>query len=208
MTSTGPSLGESPAMSGRDLRRLETRARLFDAAVAEIGRVGLPGADVSTITRAIGVARGTFYFHFPTKEHVLVELHHAEEAKIVARLKDRTAHDATLESMLKAVTGELLAAERRLGDVMFRDMLALVFSSTRPADARLEDHPLAQYVVDVISQAQRDGRLPKRSDPHQFALIFLTGMFALLTTRPSSRDSGKNILNIYVRTIVSGMEVR
>ena len=70
----------------REAQRLETRARVFDAAVAEIGRSGLAGADVSTIARAAGVVRGTFYFHFPTKEHVLVELERTEEVKIVERL--------------------------------------------------------------------------------------------------------------------------
>lgn len=51
---------------------------MFDAAVAEIGRSGLAGADVSAIVAAAGVARGTFYFHFPTKEHVVVEAERAE----------------------------------------------------------------------------------------------------------------------------------
>ena len=76
----------SPSVSTREARRVETRARLFDAAIAEIGRSGLAGADVSTIAATVGVARGTFYFHFPTKEHVVVEAERAEEAKIVARL--------------------------------------------------------------------------------------------------------------------------
>ncbi len=70
---------------------METRARLFDAALAEIGRSGLAGADVSAIASAAGVVRGTFYFHFPTKEHVLVELERAEEVKIVEELDG--AHD-------------------------------------------------------------------------------------------------------------------
>ncbi len=80
-TEPGPS-----TLNARDAQRLETRTRLFDAAVAEIGRAGLAGADVSTIAAAAGVARGTFYFHFPTKEHVVVEAERGEEAKIVARL--------------------------------------------------------------------------------------------------------------------------
>ena len=61
------------------------------AAVTGIDRSGLAGADVSAIAATAGVVRGTFYFHFPTKEHVVVELERAEEAKIVAKLDTRTS---------------------------------------------------------------------------------------------------------------------
>ncbi|MGH3296389.1 MAG: helix-turn-helix domain-containing protein, partial [Trebonia sp.] len=60
--------------NGRAVRRRETRERVYTAAVTEFRRVGMAAADVSVITGEAGVARGTFYFHFPTKEHVLAEL--------------------------------------------------------------------------------------------------------------------------------------
>src|SRR5665811_1650432 len=88
-SSTSTAEHASSTASSREAQRLETRTRLFDAAVAEIGRSGLAGADVSTIAAAAGVVRGTFYFHFPTKEHVVVEVERAEEAKIVGRLGAR-----------------------------------------------------------------------------------------------------------------------
>ena len=47
----------------------------------------MAAADVSVITREAGVARGTFYFHFPTKEHVLAELERHEEARLAAQLE-------------------------------------------------------------------------------------------------------------------------
>ena len=122
------------AVSTRESQRLETRARLFDAAVTEISRSGLAGADVSTIVAAAGVARGTFYFHFPTKEHVVVEAERAEEFKIVARLATQAPDLNDLPSMLSLLVREVLAAERRLGPVFFRDMLGLHFSSARPME--------------------------------------------------------------------------
>ena len=63
------------------------------------------------------MARGTFYFHFPTKEHVVVEVERSEEAKIVARLGPNKPPD--LLSMLQMLVREVLAAERRLGPVFF-----------------------------------------------------------------------------------------
>src|ERR1700739_2612073 len=103
----------------REVQRLETRARLYDAAVSEIGRYGLAGADVSAIASAAGVVRGTFYFHFPTKEHVLLELGRNEESRIVGELRDAQTKAKDLASVLSLLVGHVLAAERRLGPVVF-----------------------------------------------------------------------------------------
>src|SRR5687768_11986942 len=65
--------------SAREAKRLQTRERLLGAAVAEFKRSGMAEADVAAIVAAAGVAHGTFFFHFPTKEHVLLELEKREE---------------------------------------------------------------------------------------------------------------------------------
>ncbi len=84
------------------------------------------------------MARGTFYFHFPTKEHVVVEVERAEEARIVAELGRRSSRSRmTWRSVLSLLVRDVLAAERRLGPVFFRDMLGLHFSSTRPVEDEL-----------------------------------------------------------------------
>lgn len=198
----------SSAVRSRDAQRLETRARVFDAAVAEIGRSGLAGADVSAIARAAGVVRGTFYFHFPTKEHVLVELERAEEAKIVAALGTRTTSPDDLTSMLTLLVRKVLAAERRLGAVIFRDMLGLHFSSTRPVEDALAEHPLAEFVIAAIAEAQGAGRVPRNADPGELGVIFMTGLFALLATAGPASRARTALLDRYVMTIVGGMEAR
>ena len=67
---------------GREAQRIETRERVFNAAVREFERNGVADTDVNAVVVGAGVARGTFYFHFPTKEHVLAELTRREETKI------------------------------------------------------------------------------------------------------------------------------
>src|ERR1700758_2017671 len=108
---TSPTRRASSVAGVRQAQRLETRARLFDAAVAEIGRSGLAGADISAIAAAAGVARGTFYFHFPTKEHVVAELERAEELKMVAMLDTGTTEPDDLMSMLTLLVRQVVAAE-------------------------------------------------------------------------------------------------
>ena len=192
----------------RELRRLETRARLFDAALAEIGRSGLAGADVSAIASAAGVVRGTFYFHFPTKEHVLVELERNEEVRIVEELGAAQTETDDLVSVLSLLVRHVVAAEHRLGPVVFRDMLGLHFSATRPPEDELTEHPLAEFVIAAITRAQDAGRIALEEDASELAMFFLTGLFALLTTGTRDSATSDAVLSRYVTTIVKGMESR
>jgi AcrR family transcriptional regulator len=194
----------SPGLGVREAQRLATRARVFDAALAEIGQSGLAGADVAAIAAAAGVVRGTFYFHFPTKEHVLVELERAEEAKIVAKLDTGATGDVI--AMLSLLVRQVLAAERRLGPVVFRDMLGLHFSATRPVEDEMTEHPLARYLIDVFARAQAAGHVRRDAQPGELGVIFLTGLFALLATGLGPSRARAALLDRYVTTIVQGME--
>ncbi len=185
----------------REVRRLETRARLFDAALAEIARQGLAAADVAAIAASAGVVRGTFYFHFPTKEHVLIELERNEESRISSELGEV---NTDVGSVLSLLVRQVLDAQKRLGAVVFRDMLGLHFSSSRPVEDELTQHPLAEYLINVISRAQAAGEVAPGADAVELATFFLTGLFALLAT--GIDDAA--LLNRYVTTIFKGMENR
>ena len=80
--------------TAREVRRRQTRERILGAAIAEFKRSGMTGADVNAIVAAAGVAHGTFFFHFPSKEHVLLDLEFAEEARIAAEAAREAARIA------------------------------------------------------------------------------------------------------------------
>lgn len=204
MPPTTSTLESASRVGTREAQRLQTRARLFDIAVAEIARSGLAGTDVAAIAATAGVVRGTFYFHFPTKEHVLIELERNEEAKIVARLATETSDPGDLMSILTLLVREVLAAEERLGPVIFRDMLGLHFSAMRPVDDEPSEHPLAEFVIAAIAEAQAAQRVPRDADAGELGVIFMTGLFALLATGETA--SRARVLDRYVKTIVHGME--
>jgi AcrR family transcriptional regulator len=192
----------------RQVRMQETRARLFGAALAEIGRSGLAGADVTAIASAAGVVRGTFYFHFPTKEHVLVELELNEEARIVAELDVAQTDTDDLVSVLSLLVRHVVAAEHRLGPVVFREMLGLHFSANRPVEDEVSEHPLAEFVIGAITTAQQAGRVPPNADAGELGVFFMTGLFALLATSTEASATAEAVVGRYVTTIVKGMETR
>ncbi|MFV8833785.1 TetR/AcrR family transcriptional regulator [Aquisalimonas sp.] len=52
----------------------QTRQKLLSAAESEFGEKGFHSASVSSITRRAGVAQGTFYIYYDSKEEILREL--------------------------------------------------------------------------------------------------------------------------------------
>src|SRR5262245_33931991 len=117
----------------REAKRLATKEKLFDAAIAEFKRTGTTNADVGAIVREAGTAHGTFFFHFPTKEHVIAELGQREELRMAAELDRYLGKPRELADTLVEVTRMSVALERRLGTSLFKEMLALFFSPGRPA---------------------------------------------------------------------------
>jgi AcrR family transcriptional regulator len=167
--------------SARETRRLQTRERLMGAAIAEFKRSGIAAADVGAIVTAAGVAHGTFYFHFPTKEHVLLELEQREEDRIAKQLARSTGSGDDLEATLSEAVRLVMGLERRLGAVLFKDFLALHFSQTRPTDESRR-HPVIVEVARGIERAQERGEVDADVNAMNSAVFFLLGLYALLTT--------------------------
>ncbi|MGH8964833.1 MAG: TetR/AcrR family transcriptional regulator [Actinomycetes bacterium] len=69
----------------------QRRRELLDAGLEVFTDRGVATATVDQITRAAGVAKGTFYLHFETKEHLLAALQADFESRLVERLDAATA---------------------------------------------------------------------------------------------------------------------
>jgi AcrR family transcriptional regulator len=193
--------------SARELRRLQTRDRILGAAIAEFRVAGMAGADVNAIAAAAGVAHGTFFFHFPSKEHVLLELENRQEAQMAAdftRFLDGS-HDlvTALHQTVDLVTG----LEEELGSLLFKELLALHFSPTRPTRDEWTDHPVIVLLVGEIERARGDGEVHPEVDAFYSAAFFLLGVYGVLSTT-SSPETRETMLAKLVDTAVSGLEIR
>ena len=193
--------------SARETRRLQTRERILGAAIAEFKRSGMAGADVGEIVAAAGVAHGTFYFHFPTKEHVLLELEWREEAHIAGAFTRFLEKEHDLAAALTEVVDLVAGLEQRLGPLLFKELLALHFSPSRPHKDEWTDHPVIVLLVREIERARGDGEVHPEVDAFYSAMFFLLGIYGVLTTtdNPDTRDT---MLAKLVASAVRGLEVR
>ena len=207
------------AVSGRDAQRQQTRQRVYAAALAEFKRTGMAAADVADIAAAAGVARGTFYFHFPTKEHVLAELERHEEARLVAQLSKFLAEleARSAPGFLPAALGEvvrlLTAMERRVGKTLFREMLGLHFSSRRPevlpGSDQWTEYPVMTVVVEVVERARERGEVHPDAGALPTAQLFMMGLYAMLiASHEYSKAARAEILDNFMATVLRGVAPR
>ena len=110
----------------QDRRSRRTRAALYRAALRLFEERGFDATTVGDITAAADAGKGTFFHHFPTKDHVLVAYWDAFNARLLDAfdgIRRRTARTRLLAAM--DLCGEAARAEPELGRVL----LGRVFTS-------------------------------------------------------------------------------
>ena len=192
--------------SAREMRRLQTRERILGAAIAEFQASGMAGADVNAIVSAAGVAHGTFFFHFPSKEHVLLELERREESRMAAEFVRYLDADHDLAAALTRVVQLVSGLEQRLGPLLFKELLALHFSPTRPSKDDWSDHPVIVSLVREIERARGDGEIHPEVDAFYSAAFFLLGIYGVLTTTDNAGNRDI-MLSKLVAAAVRGLEI-
>lgn len=160
----------------RDARREATRRRLYEAALTVFRRDGVGAARIEDIVVAAGVARGSFYFHFPTKEDVLAELL-AGSVERVAEAVRALPEDAPVGVILSAVA-TAIAAQWQDDARIFPDVatVALRFSGGMPHGSV---DPLRQLVRERLAVASARGELTPLAPPEVLADLFLVTQFAV-----------------------------
>lgn len=199
---------QEKAVTNRDAQRIETRQRVFDAAVREFKKVGVDAADIGAIVTAAGVARGTFYFHFPSKEHALAELTRREEAQIAEELITALGRKRDLKSALATVVKGIVAEEKQLGHVLFRDVLNLYFSGAHPDLNDSATHPIVLIVIEQIEMARTRGDVYPEVDAGSTSVFFLIGVYGLLVTNRDASAARAAMLDKYLDHFCRGLEAR
>ncbi|MET0699794.1 MAG: TetR/AcrR family transcriptional regulator [Mycobacterium sp.] len=191
---------------GREAQRRRTHARVLDAAIAEFQRTGTNSADINAIVEAAGVSRSTFYFHFPTKEHVLLELIRRDEAQLAEELSRFLDSPHDLPAVLEEIATRVLALERQWGATLFRDVTGLYFSATRPHEEKWEQHPTFVLLAAEIERARHRGELYDDVDCYDSAAFFLVGVYALLTSHRETGPERNFVLQKFVKSTLRSLQ--
>jgi AcrR family transcriptional regulator len=89
-------------------RSPEKSRAILEAAVREIALTGL-GASTARIAKAAGVAEGTLFTYFPTKNDLFNELYVSIKSEVYSRINASFPHDADLRDRARHLWSEYLA---------------------------------------------------------------------------------------------------
>lgn len=153
-----------------------TRARIFEAALAEFRSCGLERASIARICREAEVSRPTFYFHFPTKEHVLIELQYSLQLGLTERLK----RCRSLREAFSALVDGLLEAEQSVGsDALFRAMLTSALRGAAAGPPDPEAFPSVAELARHFAEGARSGELRPGVDPQRAPMVCLASVYGV-----------------------------
>lgn len=159
-----------PSPSLRARRKAEDRARIYRVALALIHEKGYEATTVRDITAAAGVALGTFFNHFPTKEHLLVD-YYGELQGEVARSLDRPHAD--LAAFLAAFT-DLVAGQMLAHPELFQAVGAhLPGSPALQAAEQAACGDMLRHAASAVARGQASGELKGQVSPEEAAALIL-----------------------------------
>lgn len=131
----------------REVQRRETRERLYDAAMHLFRERGYDNVSVDEVAVLAGTAKGTFFNHFPTKDHILVaclDRYNRDILNAVEGRNFRRCEDAALEYGLTA--WRIMREDRELAAVVVRSIFStrLMFEADQTNVRRYEAWALAR----------------------------------------------------------------
>jgi AcrR family transcriptional regulator len=173
----------------RQLRADDTRARLFAAAGELFSAHGYHDTTVDAIARRAGVAKGTFFVHFATKDAVIGELigvqTRAAKRARTAALADGKGHLAALRATVLA-----LGAQAGLSRELSRAVLAATLDNAAVSgEASALFHDVFASMIDDARAAIGTGELARGGDPSLLAQALMASYLGAAFHFASTRGS-------------------
>ena len=137
-----------------ELNREQRRSQILERALAVFAEKGYHGASISDVVKAAGVARGTFYLYFDSKEAVFLDLLDELLGTLRASVGgvDLSEGALPMEAQLHGIVVRILRAtesNRALTRIIFREAVGLDAS----VDAKLREFHdgLEQWLVGALT---------------------------------------------------------
>ncbi len=130
-----------------------TKRKIFEIAMKLFSEKGYDATSIEEITATVGVAKGTLYYHFSSKEEIFNFLIEEGMKLLKNSIEIKTSKCNTVKEKIKAII--LIQIK---GIIKYENLLSIVFSQilgNEPRNQLCKDK--VQEYVDVIERVIKDG---------------------------------------------------
>ena len=178
-------------------RLAQARERIVDAALDQLAEGGYASASVAAVARRSGVATGTLYRHFPSKQDLFAEVFRRAAQREVDALRATTGRGESAATRLAAWVEAFV--RRALAEPV--RAYALI---AEPVDPAIEAERLIfrRAYADLFAQALRDGDELPPLDADLTAAAIVGALAEALVGPLQRRDAGADALVDALQTFV------
>lgn len=147
-------------------RQNDKRARILEAAIKVFAERGFHSATVAEIARAAGVADGTIYLYFKSKDDLLLRLFDEKMTELLAEARAELAQERTAPARLKRFIQLHLALVERNPELA--SVLIVELRQSAQFLKAADRNKLAAYVdliAEVVKAGQENGELGAAISP-------------------------------------------
>jgi AcrR family transcriptional regulator len=203
-----PSSRAARRVGNRTIPRHELGGRIQKTALQLFRERGFDNISVDEIVATSGVAKGTFFNFFPTKQAVLSGYYRDLDSFMTARLRRLNPADPakSLVNLFRAMEHQL-RAEGDLACVLFREITQNPTLGATDFDSGLDD--LQQY-TSFFEKCRANGSIDKSVIPHVAAEMVqdLWSSTAQRWFRMRQRFSLGSVLRLKLETLFAGLKCR
>ena len=164
-------------MSLREKKKIETKHKIFEVAGRLFKEKGFENTTVDEITSKAGIAKGTFFNYFPTKETLLLYFGEQKEELIYGLIEKESIKHIPIKEKIKNIL--VFVAESCEKDKELTKLL--IFESTRymghscfgSDDDKCKDrlHRLTEIIYDLLEESAKNGEIKSGIDIKKAAEI-------------------------------------
>lgn len=173
----------------RERRRLETREKIFRAAMRLFAERGFFQTTTEDITEAADVGQGTFFNYFPTKQHVLSVLSEKQMEKVAAAQHEAQDGNTSIHDVLHALIHHITQEPGRT-PALTRSLVTAFISNDEVRElVRTTLGRGRETLAGIIALGQKRGEIRQDRKAAVLALAFqrnVLGTLLLWAMQPSA----------------------
>ncbi|MGP8319973.1 MAG: TetR/AcrR family transcriptional regulator [Methanosarcinaceae archaeon] len=162
-------------MSLRENKKIETKNKIFEVAGKLFKEKGFENTTVDEITKKAGIAKGTFFNYFSTKESLLLYFGEQKEKLIYDLIENDMKKPIHIRNKIKKILvfiAESCEKDKELTKLLiFESTKYMVRSCSEPDKCNNKYHRLTKTLYDLIDESVQNGEIKGSIDIKKTAEI-------------------------------------